>query len=392
MGRDAFWEGIKSARSGIGRITEFEVGNLDSNVAGVVKGFDPSAFMPPRIYRRMSRISRMAVAASMEAIKDSGLRTDDTGKEKIGIIMGTAYGASSYVDGFYDSLLRDGPRGAQPLFFPETVPNAPASHIAMIHGITGPNSTFCQNEISAENAILYAKNLIEQGLCEAVLVGGGDEISPVQLECYNAVKALKEIKTKEGGAPVFTKGRGIVLGEGACVLVMEGENSALKRGARIYGSLKSCVLTGGVSQMGHYDTAGKEMKRAILSAAETADIGLPEIDQIDVSSNLSGELDETECEQLKGLFPERLPGMQVTPLKYLTGDFGGAGAMRAAGILMSLKRQVPLPSIDIDELKGWHGESPKWNRSSSCELKSTLMTSSTFGGGHAALVFERATE
>ena len=84
--------------------------------------------------------------------------------------------------------------------------------------------------------------------------------------------------------------------------------------------------------------------------------------------------------------------MRVTPLKYLTGDFGGAGALRAAGILLSLKRQVSLPSIDIDELRERQGDIPVWKRSPSCELKYTLMTSSTFGGGHAALVFERAKE
>ncbi|MFC1884887.1 beta-ketoacyl-[acyl-carrier-protein] synthase family protein [Thermodesulfobacteriota bacterium] len=391
VGREVFWEGLMDAGSGIRRITAFETGHLASNVAGLVEDFDPSDFMPVRTYRRMSRISRMAVAASLEAVEDSGLNLDDIGREKIAIIMGTAYGASSYVNDFYNSLLRDGPRGAQPLYFPETVPNAPASHVAMIHGINGPNSTFCQNEISAENAILYAKNLIELGRCDAVLVGGGDEISSVQYECYSAVRALQKIKAGEGEKSIRVRGSGLVMGEGACVLVMEGKDYAVNRGAGIYGSLKSCAITGGATQIGHYDSAGKEMKRAVLIASETAGMDLKEIDQIDVSSNFSGELDQMECDQLKSLFPDRMPGMRVTPLKYLTGDFGGAGTLRAAGILLSLKRQMSLPSINIDGLGGRHGDSPAWNHSSSCELKSTLMTSSTFGGGHAALIFGEAT-
>ena len=389
VGREAFWEGLAHARSGIRRISSFDTGDLDSNVAGVVEGFDPAAFMPVRAYRRMSRVSRMTVAASLEAIKDSKLDPDDMGKDRIAIIMGTAYGASSHVDDFFNSLLRDGPRGAQPLFFPETVPNAPASHMAMIHGIRGPNCTFCQNEISAENAILYAKNLIEQDLCDAALVGGGDEISQVQYECYNAVRALKKIKMEKGEQPVLVRGKGLVLGEGAGVLVMEAENSAVTRGVDLYGVLKSCVLRGGGAPIGHYDNVGEGMQRTILSAVENAGMDLRQIHQIDVSSNLSGELDETECEQLKRLFPERQPGMRVTALKYLMGDFGGAGTLRAAGILMSLRKQMSLPSVKIDELKRKETGFPEWMGASSCELKSTLMTSSTFGGGHAALVFER---
>ncbi|MBA7654745.1 3-oxoacyl-[acyl-carrier-protein] synthase 2 [subsurface metagenome] len=169
IGQEVFLANLRKAKAGIKRITSFDTSSLGSNIAGWIEDFDPRQFMSPGIYRRMGRISRMAVAASIEAVNDSDLILDTLDGERIAVIMGTAYGSSSHVEEFYLSLLENGPRGAQPFLFPETVPNAPASHIAMFHGITGPNTTFCQNEISAENSILYARDLLLQNIVDAVL-------------------------------------------------------------------------------------------------------------------------------------------------------------------------------------------------------------------------------
>ncbi len=257
VGQEAFLENCSKAKTGIKKITAFDTSSLGSNIAGSVEDFDPRQFMPSRIYRRMSRISRMAVASSSEALEDSGLNLDDIDREKIGVIMGTLYGSSSHVDDFYVSLLKEGPRGAQPFLFPETVPNAPASHIAMFHGIKGPNTTFCQNQISAENAILYAQNLLSQNLVDVALVGGADELSSIQYSCYDALGALNKIKVENDETVKPEIGGGLILGEGAGVLVMERLDSALERSAEIYGTLKSGVITGGITSLGHYEPEGE---------------------------------------------------------------------------------------------------------------------------------------
>ena len=158
VGRETFWENCRKAKNGIRKITSFDTSALGSNIAGLVEGFNPGRFMLPKIYRRMGRISRMAVAASIEAMEDSGIKLDTIDKGKIGVIVGTAYGSSSHVEDFYLSLLNDGPRGAQPFLFPETVPNAPASHIAMFHGITGPNTTFAKT-IFRRKLLFYMREI-----------------------------------------------------------------------------------------------------------------------------------------------------------------------------------------------------------------------------------------
>ena len=131
----------------------------------------------------------MAVASSIEAVEDSRLVLETIDRERVAVIMGTSYGSSSHVDAFYLSLLKEGPRGAQPMLFPETVPNAPASHIAIYYKINGPNSTFCQNEISAESAMAYAVNLLSNDVVDVAIVGGAEELSEILFGCYDAVGA-----------------------------------------------------------------------------------------------------------------------------------------------------------------------------------------------------------
>ena len=386
-GRETFWESCQKAKTGIKKITVFDTSSLHSNVAGWIDDFEPRDYMSPRAYRRMSRISRLAVSSSVEALNDSGLNLENMGKECIAVIVGTSYGSSSHVEDFFVSLLKDGPRGAQPFLFPETVPNAAASHIAMFHGITGPNTTFCQNEISAENAMLYARNLLLQDIVDVVLVGGADELSAMQYTCYDALGALNKIKIN-GDEPAAPKpGDGIILGEGAGTLVMEKLDFATKRGAKIYGQLKSGVMTGGPAAMGRYEVDGKQMGRAMSMAIEKAGIAPDEIDQIDVSANFAAELGRMEYQQLKTVFSDRPHELFITPLKYLMGDFGGAGIIRAAAILLSLYHQLPLPALNVETLKVKPQDALKWDIPAISKIQTALMTSSTFGGGSCSLIF-----
>ncbi|MFH1993096.1 MAG: beta-ketoacyl synthase N-terminal-like domain-containing protein [Pseudomonadota bacterium] len=387
IGREAFWESCRQARTGLKKITAFDTSPFAANVAGWVDGFEPREFMPPRAYRRMSRISRLAVCSSVEALHDSGLNFENQKKERIAVILGTAYGSSSHVDEFFTSLLKDGPRGAQPFLFPETVPNAPASHIAMFHGITGPNTTFCQNEISAENAMLYARNLLLQGLVDVALAGGADELSAMQYSCYHALGVLNKIKVTHDEPATPKPGGGLVLGEGAGTLVMERLDSAVRRGAKIYGILKSGALTGGPAPMGHYEAEGGQMGRAMSLAIKQAHLCPDDIDHIDVSANFSAELDRIEHHQLKIIFSKRASDLAVTPLKYLMGDFGGAGIIRAAAILLSLYRRQPLPVLNAEVLTAGPQDVLKWAIPSRRNIQTALMTSSSFGGGSCSLIF-----
>lgn len=389
IGRETFWESCRKAKTGIKKITSFDTTSLRSNIAGWIDDFNPRHFLPPKSYRRMGRVSRMAVASSVEALQDSGLDMNSIDRERIAVIMGTSYGSSSHIEDFYISLLEEGPRGAHPFLFPETVPNAPASYIAMFHGITGPNNTFCQNELSAENAIMYARNLLLQNLVDVVLVGGADELSAMQYTCYDAVGALNKVRAEKGETIRPEPGSGFILGEGAGILVMERIDVARKRDARIYGVMKSGAIRGGMTDIGHYEIEGEQMARAVFLAIENAGMDPGEIDQIDISANFTGELDRMEYNQLRQIFRGRNDNLEVTPLKYLMGDFGGAGIIRAAAILLSIYNKLPLPTVNAEVLRSEAENFPVWNISTTGKTDTALMTSATFGGGTSSLIFAR---
>lgn len=389
IGRETFWESCRKAKTGIKKITSFDTTSLRSNIAGWIDDFNPRHFLPPKSYRRMGRVSRMAVASSVEALQDSGLDMNSIDRERIAVIMGTSYGSSSHIEDFYISLLEEGPRGAHPFLFPETVPNAPASYIAMFHGITGPNNTFCQNELSAENAIMYARNLLLQNLVDVVLVGGADELSAMQYTCYDAVGALNKVRAEKGETIRPEPGSGFILGEGAGILVMERIDVARKRDARIYGVMKSGAIRGGMTDIGHYEIEGEQMARAVFLAIENAGMDPGEIDQIDISANFTGELDRMEYNQLRQIFRKRNNNLEVTPLKYLMGDFGGAGIIRAAAILLSIYNKLPLPTVNAEVLRSEAENFPVWNISTTGKTDTALMTSATFGGGTSSLIFAR---
>jgi len=390
IGRGTFWENCRKAKTGIKRITSFDTTSLRSNIAGWIDDFNPRRFMPPKSYRRMGRVSMMAVASSVEALQDSGLDLNSIDRERTAVIMGTSYGNSSHIEDFYVSLLDEGPRGAHPFLFPETVPNAPASHIAMFHGIKGPNNTFCQNELSAENAIMYARNLLSQNLVDVVLVGGADELSAMQYTCYDAVGALNKVRVEEDETTIRPEpGGGLILGEGAGILVMERIDVARKRDAKIYGVLKSGIIRGGITDIGHYEIEGEQMARAVFLAIEDAGMDPGEIDQIDISANFTGELDRMEYNQLRQIFIGRNNNLEVTPLKYLMGDFGGAGIIRAAAILLSIYNKLPLPTVNVEALRSEAENFPVWNISPTGKTDTALMTSTTFGGGTSSLIFTK---
>ena len=389
IGRQAFWEGCCRARSGIRSISTFDTRPYSSNAAALVVDFKPAQFMAPMVYRRMSPISRMAVAASIEAVTDSGLDMKSLESERIAILLGTAYGSSSHVDQFYMSLLKDGPRGAQPMLFPETVPNAPASHIAMYHKIRGPNATFCQNEISAEIAMIYAKNLLDLDVVDVALVGGAEELSEALYACYDAVGGLNPIRVSEHEATDPIPGGGLVLGEGAAVMVMEKSHRARQRGAKVYGEMIAEAGTGDISAMGHYVTTGDSVVRTCQNAFANVRIKPADIDHINVSANYAKELDASECEQLEKLFTPAQKTLRVTPLKYLIGDFGAAGLTRAAAILLSLHHQISLPEVALSRLDASQPAPIQWETCRKKSIRHALMTSSTFGGGCTSLIFSK---
>ncbi len=390
IGKSNYWDQLLSGVSGIEPIQSFDTSKYASNLGAEIQNFNAKDFMEARFYRRLCRQSRLAVAASIEALQDSGLKITDQNRHRIGVIFGTAFGSTEQTDSFFVSLLDHGPQAAEPILFPDTVPNAPASHVAIYHQLQGPNSTFCQNHLSGECALAYGLSLLEQDQADVVLVGGVDELSGILFHSFDSVHALKPIHQEETLQPKqFPTGKGFILGEGATCMVLEQADLATKRQKKSYGTILSLTLTSGVVAQAHYETGGKGMAEGIRAALEEATVEAEELDIIGLAANGIDELEHGEAKALDEVFGQGWYQIPRIPLRYFVGEFGSAGLLTSATILLSLNKETIPPAVQGPDLTGFFGEAQRFAPAREKSLVAGMAIGSTFGGGSACTILAK---
>jgi len=387
IGKEAFWKSCLEGRAGIAPIQSFDTSGYPSHLGAEARDFNPKDFMPPLKYRRMSRVSRLAVAASIEAIKDAALAVSPQSAPSIGVVLGTGYGSTAQTDEFFMGLLKEGPEGANPILFPDTVPNAPASQISIHHGLQGPNTTFSHNEVSGEQALAYAFRLLQEGRAEAMLAGSVDELSFVLFHSFAVLRALSPRDRREEGMGPFDRRRnGRVLGEGAAVFVLEKESRARERGAGNYGSLVSCASNGSPVGISQYEAGGGQMARAMEKAILQGGLSPHQVEYICAAANSTRELDRAEAQAIQKVFGGGTGSPAVSSLKGHIGDFCGSGTLRAAALLLAMQKgKIPPtlglkdPEFDLDHVMGASRERT---------IQYALLNGFSFGGSNVCLLFK----
>lgn len=390
LGRMPYWHQLRSGAGGIGPIAGFDPDRAVGNLGAEIKGFNPRDTMPPQFYRRLSRLSRLAVAASCEALADSGMMVTHDKGERIGSIFGTALGSTQQTDAFFLSLLEHGPQGAEPILFPDTVPNAPASHVAIFHQLQGPNSTFCQNHLSGESALAFAASVLQGGQADALLVGGVDELSAILWHSLNALHAIKPLRHTGPLAPwQMPCGRGFIPGEAATCLVMETQEMASERGVTPYGRIVALELGGAQTGQGHYPADDAALADTLRAALESARLVPGDIDLIGLAANGVAALEETEAGALRKVFGASWEQIPRLPLRYAVGEFGAAGLLTVATVLLALRQGMLPPAIVGPDLTGKPGDPQRYTPSRPARLRHGMIVGCTFGGGTSSVIVER---
>lgn len=385
LGKPTYWQRLLSGSCGIGPISRFQALSGGKGFGAEISTFDPKIYMAPRFYRRLSRLSRLAVAASIEAVKDCGLEISDGNRSRVGAIFGTAFGSTEQADSFFLTLLEQGPQGAEPILFPDTVPNAPASHVSMYHQIRGPNSTFCQNHLSGECALAFAISLLEQERADALLVGGVDELSQILFHSLDAVGALKLDDPPLQAVP----GKGFILGEGATCLVLERGDMMRQNAPSPYGKLLALSHACARTAQGHFEEDGKAMTDAITAALEEAKLLPADIDVIGSAVNGSEELEGAESKALERVFGMQWHHIPRVPLRYFVGEFGSAGLLTIATLLMAIREGVIPPYIQGSNLSVSRGDSRRLRPAKEAALRVGMAIGSTFGGESSCAIIGR---
>lgn len=387
VGKEDFWNNCLQGTSGIKAVQGFEAGSYRSTLGAQLPEIDFKDFIRADHLRRMDRIGKIMVSAVKLAIDDASLDLEKEDPNRLGVSIGTGLGSSGTVDQFFRLLVREGPVGAKPLLFQTAVPNAITSHCAIAHGIKGVNLTFSHKETSAEMAVVYAYQLLQEGRAEVVFAGGGDELSEPLYHVYSALGALSpgRGKGKEGMRPFDRDRNGIILGEGSGILVLETLKHAEKRGARVYAEISGAGLAGSVHGVLRYDAGGDSISRAMSLAAREPG----RVDFVSAAANSTQELDRSEASAVRKVFGSRTKEISASSLKSMVGEFDGSGGIRACSVALSLYHETIPPTIGTENLDPECDLAVVLARPEKKEIRSALLNGCSNGGSNLSIWFER---
>jgi 3-oxoacyl-[acyl-carrier-protein] synthase II len=351
LGNDAraTWDAALAGRSGIDWIRSFDASDFPVRVAAEVKDFDGSTVVPPKEARRLERNVLLAVAAAREAVADAALGEFDPAR--VGIVLGSAIGGVSGVLEQADVMRERGADRVSPFFLPNVLVDSASGQVAITLGIRGPNYAVVSACATGSHAVGEGAELIKRGDADVILAGGTEAcMHPLILAGFCAMRglAVEDDDPAHASRPFDATRAGFVMGEGACVLLLEELQSALARGAPIYAE----VLGYGASNDAHHmaqpdpDSVGvSEMMRAALRRADVAPERVGYINAHGTSTPLG---DAAETRAIKDVFGDHAYDLVVSSTKSMTAHcFGAAGAIEAMMCALALKEQIIPPTINL---------------------------------------------
>lgn len=383
-GAGALWEGLLSGVTQVRPIERFDTSGLRAHLGALVGPHDPRRVVPASSLRRLDPNSRFSILAAAQALESARLAD----RERTGIVLGTNSAGILPVAEFLGTIHASGGAAAPPILFPYTVANAPASQCALHLGLRGPNLTIVQKEGSSCGALVTASRMLASGGAGALLAGGADDLAPQVYEAYDRIGALSRDARGTGGAeegcrPFDVTRNGMVLGEGACFLLLEPEDAARARGARPLAVVEGAALGRAPVAPHGIPRDPAPLARTVLRAIESAGATPDAIDAVFASANGSQALDAVEAAALwiafKGVPP---PAFSV---RGAIGESGAAGAVSAVAACFALdqgrlpgtaglRRPDPALGLDVSPLVRERA------------LAHILVTGFSSGGAAAALV------
>jgi 3-oxoacyl-[acyl-carrier-protein] synthase II len=388
-----FWESLLAGRSGIRRITQFDVSEYASQIAAEVPDFDPTEALSPKEAKHTDRYAQIAVAAAKRALEDSGLAiTEDNGAD-VGVIIGSGIGGMHTWEREFTKLLAKGPGRVSPFLVPMMINNMGAGQAAITLGLRGPNYGVVSACATGAHAIATAAEKIRRGQATAMVAGGSEAaICPSALSGFCAAKALstRNDDPEHASRPFDADRDGFVIGEGAGVVVLERADRALARGARIYGEFAGAGESADAYHIVEPSPDGAA--RAMQGALADAGLGPDEVDYVNThgTSTLVGDISETEA--LKRVFGDRAYHIPSSSTKSMTGHLLGAtGAVEFIVCLLAIRDGVAPPTINLMTPDPQCDLDYVPNEAREVGVDVAISNSFGFGGQNACLVARRFT-
>jgi len=389
------WSAAVSGRSGIGRITHFDTTGFDTQIAAEVKGFDPVERFGRREARRMDRFSQLALTATDEALKDSGLTITEDNCERIGVYIGTGIGGLNTCSDEVSTLIARGPSRVGPLAVPLMLPDSAAGQVAITYGIRGPNLAIISACATGNNVIGEAFESIRAGRVDAMIAGGAEAaIVPVAFASFNAMTALsKRNGDPTGASRPFDKNRdGFVMGEGAAIVILESETHARARGARILAEIVGYGLSNDAFHISAPREDGAGAVSCMRGALREAGLDVTQIDYLNAHGTSTQLNDKAETIAIKRLFGDHAYEVPISSTKSMTGHLlGAAGAVEAQMCINVIQNNLLPPTINYETPDPICDLDYVPNTARAKTVNHAMSNSFGFGGHNACLIFARYT-
>ncbi|QOV35588.1 beta-ketoacyl-[acyl-carrier-protein] synthase family protein [Streptomyces ferrugineus] len=394
VGVGELWRGLLDGRHGIRELAGEEFAGLPVRVAGVVP-VDPAGLLPRPMARRMNRAAQFGVLAAREAWVDAGFTAGGTRESgvdpaRVGVSLGAILGDASVLVGGDRRLREKGPRAVSPLTTPMTVPSQAASQVSLDLHITGEARTVTSACASGTEAIGQAIDRIRYGRIDVALAGGAEAVvTPAIMASFAAMRALAGGDAASGLSPSrpFAKDRaGFVNGEGAGILVLEAEEHARARGARIYCEAAGWGLSADAHHMAAPDPSGHGIALAVRRALRDAGAGVPDVVHVNAHATATTEGDLAEAGALQAVLGDR--AVPVTALKGHLGHLqGAAGGVEAVAAALTLRHGVIPPTAGCLEVDDAIGLDVVTGAARALPEDGDVVLSNSFGfGGHNAVL------
>lgn len=386
IGVDTFWENLIAGKSGVDRIKSFDPSNLAVQIAGEIKDFNPSDYLPKDLIRKTDPFMQYAYIAAEEAIKQSELEIEP---KRTGIIMGTAMSGVSTIAFTQEALTGASHKKVGPRFVPKILGNIAAANIAIDYNIQGPSLTVSTACSSGGDAIGTACMCMQAGKADVMLaVGAESVICPLVIYSLANAKALSRNNENPSGAsrPFDLNRDGFVIGEGGGALVLETEEHALARGAKIYGEIKGCGNTDDAYHVTAPHPEGRGAVACIELALEEAQLKPSDIDYINAHGTATGKGDPIETSSIKAVFSEKLP--YVSSTKGATGHMMGAGGItETITCLKAIETGIIPPTINLGEVDPeCEGLDLVANTAKKADIKYAMSNAFGFGGQNSSII------
>jgi len=386
---EEFWTNLVAGGSGVVALADPAYAKLRSRIGARLAGFDEQQHFDSKEVRRMSRSSLMALLASAQAVDQARLARDGVDPREVGVIIGSSIGGFAASDHYFKTYYERAT--ASPYTIPVSMNVGPSSNVSIRYGFQGPLMTVDAACASAAHSIGYCYNLIRTGLLDVAVTGGADcPFAPGVVSAWCALRALSERNDEPATASrPFSQDRdGMVLGEGAGVLILESETSARRRGQPILAEVLGYGATGDSHHLTQPSPEGPA--RAMARAIKDAGLTIGDVDWINAHGTATDWNDKTETAAIKHVFGERAWDTPVVGLKGALGHaIAASAALQAVSSILSLRDQllpptinyrVPDPDCDLDYVTEGARRQP---------VKTILNNSFAFGGSNSALVFGR---